>query len=404
MPESSPTELPRGAALYLAVVQFFFVTTWTIYVLYLPQLMTAAGVPASYTLWILMFDQLVFMVMDVAMGMAADRVGRAFGRIGPLIIAVTAVSCIAFLLLPHASALGAAAPAVSLVLMFVWAVTSSALRAPAWVLLGKYAAAPSLPWINALALSGLAIGGAIAPYLGIALKNHDPKLPFAVSSLTLFATTTGLIWVERALTRRPIAAGRPAPVLGQLVPGMSVFLIACFVLALGFQIHTALNSAPQYLRFSTRGELEYLLPLFWIGFNVAMFPGATLARHFGTLPMIAAGAMLGAGGAALSIEAQNLEVLIAGQLIVGGAWGCIMMAGFSAALAFGRTGREGTALGLLFGMLAVATLSRMGAVAAQLNKIPDYAVLLTWGPVMLWLAGAVVFLGLAATRQMRETT
>jgi MFS family permease len=213
-----------------------------------------------------------------------------------------------------------------------------------------------------------------------------------------------LIWVERALTRRPIAAGRPVPVLGQLVPGMSVFLIACFVLALGFQIHTALNSAPQYLRFSTPGQLEYLLPLFWISFNVAMFPGAALARHFGTLPMIAAGAMLGAGGAALSIEAQNLEVLIAGQLIAGGAWGCIMMAGFSAALAFGRTGREGTALGLLFGMLAVATLSRMGAVAAQLNKIPDYAVLLTWGPVMLWLAGAVVFLGLAATRQMRETT
>jgi hypothetical protein len=59
---------------------------------------------------------------------------------------------------------------------------------------------------------------------------------------------------------------------------------------------------------------------------------------------------------------------------------------------------------LLFGMLAVATLSRMGAVAAQLNKIPDYAVWLTWGPVALWLAGAVVFLGLAATRRLREAT
>jgi len=404
MPGSNLYEVPRGAAVYLAVVQFFFVTTWTIYVLYLPQLLTAVWLPARYTLWILMFDQLAFMVMDVATGMAADRVGRAFGRIGPWIISVTAVSCIAFLLLPHARALGVAAPAVSLGLIFVWAVTSSALRAPPWVLLSKYAAPPGLPWVNALALSGLAIGGAIAPYLGIALKNLDPRLPFAVSSLTLFAATAGLVWVERRLARRPIAAGRPAPPLGELVPGMSLFLVACLVLALGFQIHTALNSAPQYLRFSTPGELEYLLPLFWIGFNVAMFPGAALARRFGTLPVIAAGALVGAAGAALSIEAQNLAALIAGQMIAGGAWGCIMMAGFSAALVFGRTGREGTALGLLFGMLAVATLSRMGAVAAQLNKIPGYAVWLTWGPVALWLAGAVVFLGLAATRRLREAT
>jgi hypothetical protein len=52
------------------------------------------------------------------------------------------------------------------------------------------------------------------------------------------------------------------------------------------------------------------------------------------------------------------------------------MAGFSAALAFGRTGREGTALELLFGMLAVATLSRMGMVAAHFNKMPDNAALL----------------------------
>ena len=404
MTDSSQPQLPRGAALYLAVVQFFFVTTWTIYVIYLPKLLAAAGLPASYTLWILMLDQLVFMVMDVVMGIAADRAGRVLGRIGPLIIAVTAVSCIAFLLIPHAAFLGSAAPAVSLVLILAWAVTSSALRAPPWVLLSKYAAAPSLPWMNALALSGTAIGGALAPYLGVTLRNLDPRLPFAISSLTLFAATAGLVWVERALARRPAVERQSVPPLGELLPGMSLFLIACLVLALGFQVHTALNSAPQYLRFAAPDQLDYLLPVFWIGFNVAMFPGAALARRFGTLPVIAVAAVLGAGGAAVSVQAQHIDILIAGQALAGGAWGCIMMAGFSAALAFGRTGREGTALGLLFGMLAVATFSRMGAVAAQLNKAPDYASLLAWGPVALWLVGAVVFIGLAVTRRVREAT
>ncbi|MBI2290322.1 MAG: hypothetical protein HYU73_08305 [Betaproteobacteria bacterium] len=133
-----------------------------------------------------------------------------------------------------------------------------------------------------------------------------------------------------------------------------------------------------------------------------MFPGAALARRFGTLPVIAAAAALGAGGAAVSVHAQNIDILIAAQLLAGGAWGCIMMAGFSAALAFGRTGREGTVLGLLFGVLAVATFSRMGAIAAQLNKMPEYAALLAWGPVVLWLVGAVAFIGLAVTRRVRE--
>jgi len=81
MTDSSPPRLPRGAALYLAIVQFFFVTTWTVYVIFLPKLLTAAGLPPSYAIWILMFDQLVFMVMDVVMGVAADRAGRVIGRL-----------------------------------------------------------------------------------------------------------------------------------------------------------------------------------------------------------------------------------------------------------------------------------------------------------------------------------
>ena len=402
MNDSSQPQLPRGAALYLAVVQFFFITTWTVYVAYLPKLLAAAGLPAGYTIWILMLDQLIFMVMDFVMGMAADRVGRTLGRLGPLIIAATAISCVAFLLIPHAVFLGGAAPAASLALILIWAVTSSALRAPPWVLLSKYAARSSLPWMNALVLSGIAIAGALAPYIGVTLKNLDPKVPFALSSLTLFATTAGLVWVERRLARRPSMAAQSAPRLGQLIPGMSPFLLACLILAFGFQIHTALNSTPQYLRFATPDQLQYLLPVFSIGLNIAMFPGAALAKRFGTLPVIAVAAVVGAGGALVSMQAQSLDILIAGQALAGDAWGCVMMAVFSTATTFGRTGREGAALGLLFGVLALATFSRMGAVAAQLNKMPETAALVAYAPAALWLAGGVMFILLAASRRMRE--
>ena len=403
MPQSPAAQLPRGAAVYLAFVQFFFVTTWTIYVIYLPQLLKSIGLPPTYAPWILIFDQLVFMVMDVVMGVAADRARRSLGRIGGLIVGATALSCIAFLFLPHISMLGAAAPAVGLGLLIVWTATSSALRAPPWVLLSKYAAKPSLPWVNALALSGIALGGAIAPYLGVTLKNVDPRLPFALSSATLLATTVGLIWVERALAGRAPAVVEAAPETKRLLAGLSLFLIACLLLALGFQIHFSLNSSAQYLRFAKAAQLEYLMPVFWIGFNVAMFPGAALAKRYGTLEVMAASAVAAAVGGYLSSQAPNLDALVAAQLLAGGAWGCMLMAAFSAVLAFGRTGREGMALGLLFAVLAFATLSRITVVAAQLNKDPAFVALLAWAPAVLWLAGALMLLFLAIRNPFKET-
>jgi MFS family permease len=402
---SDSERIPRAAALYLAVVQFFFTTTWTVYAIYLPQLLAQAGIAARYAIWILMLDQLVFMAMDVTMGIAADRMAMLLGRIGPMILGVTALSCTAFLLMPQMAALGAAAPAALLAAIVLWTLTSSALRAPPWALLSRYAAVPKLAWMNALALSGIAIGGAIAPYLGVLLRQQDPRFPFALSSITLFAATAGLIWVERWLAREPRVAAPAAPPPGALVSRMSPYLVACLLLAFGFQIHTALNSAPQYLRFTAPSELQYLLPVFWIGFNVAMFPGAALARRVGRLPVIAWAALLGAIGAALSAQASTLDLLIAAQLVAGGAWGCVMMALFSAALAYGRSGREGLALGLIFSVLALATLSRMAVVAAQLPRLADYAAILQWAPALLWLVGSVlVAIILTTSRERRNAT
>ncbi|MGH8640956.1 MAG: hypothetical protein ACRET6_04555, partial [Burkholderiales bacterium] len=205
----------HGAALYLAVVQFLFVTCWTVYVIYLPGLLESAGLPRRYAPWILVLDQLVFMAMDVMTGMAADRTARLVGRLGPLIVGITAVSCVAFLLIPHASRWGGWASIALLTLVLAWTATSSALRAPPWVLLSRYAAAPAVPWLNALSLTGLGIGAAAAPYLGIVLKDADPRLPFAVSSLALLATTAGLVWAERASR-----GGAGAPNLfGDVTPG-----------------------------------------------------------------------------------------------------------------------------------------------------------------------------------------
>lgn len=390
MTDATRAAVPAGIALYMAVVQFLFVTTWTIYVIFLPQLLERAGLPASLTPVILIIDQLVFMVMDIYVGVAADKAQRTVGRLGPLMMGFTAVSCIAFMLLPFASHLGAAAPLVALTLMLIWTATSSALRAPPWVLLSKYAAEPSVPRMNSLLLCGLAAGGAIAPYLGVTLKNVDPRIPFVLSSLTLLAATGGIVYVEKRLKLSPVAPPSPAPEPPELVGASWPFLAGLFLLALGFQIHFSINSAGQYLRFAKPADLEWLMPTFWVGFGVAMMPGSSLCKRFGTLRVMAVCALMGACASYLAASAGSLQVLIAAQLVAGGAWGCMIMCGFTAAMAAGRTGREGLALGMLFAMLALATLSRIGAVLAGVPKRDEFSMLLTWAPVTCWLTGALV--------------
>lgn len=386
---------PAGAAIYIAGVQFLFVTTWTIYVVFMPRLLESAGLPVAWAAWILVLDQLVFMVADVASGVFADRVQRTLGRIGPLIVGATLVSCLAFLLLPHVVLLGAAAPALGLVLILVWTTTSSALRAPPWVLLGKYAARPALPWLNALTLFGLVAGGAIAPFLGVMLKNVDPRLPFALSSLALLAATAGIVHVERVLARRPAVAATPPQAPRVLGAQHAAWMLGILLLAAAFQTHFSLNAAAQYLRFVRPAELEWLVPLFWVGFGAAMLPAGALCKRQGALPVMAVAALLGAGAALTAVNAGSLEILIAAQLVAGAAWGHMLVAIFSSAAELGRSGREGLALGTMFAMLALATIVRIGAVLAGLPKNAALAPLLAWLPVALWLAGGAVVAVLA---------
>jgi hypothetical protein len=382
--------VPQRVGLYLGALNFFFTLTWTVYVIFLPRLAAQAGIPKEWVLWILVLDQLIFAACDWAMGVAADRVGKTLGRLGNWVALVTGASCLAFLLLPFAAPAGS--PWLFLLLTVTWSVTSSALRAPPLVLLGKHAPMASHPWLSSLALFGLGVAGAVSPYLSVALREADPRLPFALASVALIAATLGLSWAERTLA----AAAPPQAKEGGERPPLAGFLLGVALLGLGFQAHFALNAAPGFLKFAKPADLDVLMPVFWIGFNLLMLPATLLAGRYGGLAVMALGALVGAAAAWATLNASGLAALVAAQFVAGGAWGCVLMSATAAALALGRSGREGGALGGMFSMLALATFARIALVAAQFNKDAGVAAILPWAPVALWLlAGAML---LAAAR------
>jgi len=380
---------PHRIGVYLAVVQLLFTTTWTVYVIFLPALAARVGIAAGDVPWILLLDQAIFVGTDLAMGVAADRVARVVGRLGFFVLAVTLVSCAAFLLLPYVAEPGTGATSF-LALAVLWSATSSALRAPPLVLIGKYAAKPTQPLLAALSLVGLGIAGALAPYLTMVLRDWDPRIPFVVSSLTLELATVGMVWAERRLASG--AEAEPVAPPSERAPSRPAvfFFVAAALLGIGFQIHFVFNSAPLYLRFAKPPELSYLMPAFWIGFSLFMLPASWATKRLGGLVVMAAGAILGAAAARLGAAADSLGLEVVAQLLTGGAWGLVLMSATAAAIAVGRTGREGKVTGALFAGLALAAFARIALVAAQLNKderlLPAYG----WTPTVVWALVGIV--------------
>jgi hypothetical protein len=382
--------------IYFGLVQFLFVSCWTVYVIYLPQLLAQAGIDKKWVIWILMADQLIFTLMDFSIGVAADRVTAGLRRLGPWLLGATAVSGLAFLAIPHLAPAGA--PVLLLAAVAVWAVTSSALRAPPMLLLGKYVPTPGVPWVATLSLVGMGLAGAAAPYLTLGLRGLDARLPFALASLALIAAVGGMLWAERHLVAAaPAIPATPARPVDAHVLG---FFAAVALLGLGFQMHFALNSAPLYLRFAQPPQLDQLMPVFWVGFNLLIFPACRANQRFGGIAVMTGGAVIGAMAAALAALAPSLEALVALQFLAGGAWAAVLMSAMTAAIAIGHTSREGAATGGLFALLALATLARMAIVATQLNKDAGFAALLPWLPGLAW-AGAALLLAWLALRPRR---
>ncbi len=392
---SAPT-VSGATALYLALLQFLFNLCWVVYAIYLPALAGNIGLAAGTVILILMMDQAIFTVFDIATGIGADRMSRIIGKVGRIVAIVTLVSCIAFVVLPFITGAGTASQWMFFAATIIWTVTSSALRAPPIMLLGKYAAKPSLPLLSAIVIVGYGIASAMAPYLALTLRGIDPRIPFALSSIALVLATFALARVERIIASQRLAASPAAPVTGSVSTARIVFAIALVVLALGYQLHFSVNTTPLFRKFTDSTEqIAWLTPIFWIGFNIAMFPATLLVKRWGSFGVMGVFGLIGAAAIGAAEMATALNFLVVAQFAAGAAWGCILMSAFTAAFATGEGGHEGKMVGLLFSALAFATLLRMGLIWTGWHRSTEWATALGWIPILCWAVAGVTLIGLA---------
>ena len=270
------------------------------------------------------------------------------------------------------------------------------------MLLGKYCAKPSLPYLSALAMLGYGLAGAAAPYLAVTLRNAEPRIPFAAASTVLVLTTLGMISAEKRLagaSAKPVNV--PPRAFGTFTAPAAMFAISMIALALGYQVHFAIDSSPLFLRFAKPADLEWLMPVFWVGFNLAMFPAGVLTNRIGGYAVMGGAGLIGALAILAAHGAQGLGFLVAAQFLAGAAWGAILMSAFTVAFTIGEHGAEGRMSGLLFSALALATFTRMAMVATGLSGNPELKVILGWVPTLCWTAAGAALL-YAAVEGMRR--
>jgi Major Facilitator Superfamily len=388
-----PRAVSTGVGLYFGLIQLFFALSWVVYVIYLPRLAGQAGIHRGVVPWIVFLDQVIFALCDWLTGIAADRVATVLGRLGRIVAGVTALSALAFLLLPVATKAGAAA---FLAVIVVWSITSSALRAPPLTLLGRYTPPDQQPWVGSLFLLGVGIAGALAPFLAGWIAAYDPRIMFAASAVSVAVVTFWIVWAEKTLA----LSAPPDKDAGSKILSATfvVFLGAVMLLAIGFQVHSFINSGPLFVKSAGPTYLADLL--FWIGFSLLMQPASLLTRRFGGIAVMALGALVGAAAAWATAHATDLISLSVAQFICGGAWGAVMMSAVAAAFTLGHRGSEGRAVGAVFSLIAVAAMVRIVLVAGHFQDVPAVAPALPWLPIFCWLGAGLMLLP-AARRQLQ---
>ena len=371
------TRLPAAQGIYLVALQALFLLTWVVYVIYLPELAGRLGWPAEWVPRLLLLDQVLFAVADIVLGLHADRILPRFRRFAPFVLTLNLIACLAFIALPWLTTAGAG---LFLATTALWLVTSAVLRAPLYGLIAQRLAPASAGRGQAALLLGMGLASAAGPYLGLTLKGIDPAWVFTLSGTALALITLAFSHLTPTAPAAP-AGGLPNPA------ALRRLILAMGLLGLGFQFHVFVNATPLYKTVAAATDLPWLLPVFWIGFSLALYPGARWSARRGPETTLRSAALLGTGASLACLLPLPLPALIGIQALAGVAWGLAFLAALDLAGRAGHSGREALYIGLLFASLALAAAARITYAALGLQAELPHTLALA---AACWMLGALL--------------
>jgi len=242
-----------------------------------------------------------------------------------------------------------------------------------------------------MALVGISLAGAFGPYLTTLLRGLDPRLPLALSAVSLAAAGLWALHAEQLLPR-PLK--KDLDVITRSAARRRAWWLAAitFVAALGAQSITVLLAPPLLARFVGTDAVVWSA-WFWAGFGIGLAPGTRLTTM--SHPFIGAAVALGVGaitffGCAASgaFRVRRRRVDRRGLRLGRVRDDRVHERGPRSRRAARCCEAPATASGMLFSAFALAIVARLLLVSSGLGRAPWTA----WLPLITWVVAAILLL------------
>ncbi|MEH2157302.1 MFS transporter [Nostoc sp.] len=381
----------------LAAVQGAITLTWLIYNIYLPQLLTQFGFPASLAIGLVLVENALGAVLEPMMGGLSDQARRWVGTRFPFISVGMILSSALFIAIPCVVSLIPPTTVMRSLLPIVlvaWAFAMTIFRSPAMCLLGMYATPAQLP----LAVSFVTLaGGMIGAFRPISYKfilSLGPVYTFAIGSFVMLgaAAVLRLVNPPEALVDRHQAEIVKLP-LEKLA----------LILGTGFGVAWGIRFLMDVLGKVLKAQLNtdnIDVQMVWIGLAIAIasIPAGIFAVKIGNRQAMLCGicAIIPSLLIMISVGAQIpiIVLIVAGfSLIVNGA--------IPFALGLVPQRWVGLGIGIYFGGFALA-MSLFGIIFPQPQGITPF-VGAVGGSLAFFLAGVCIAVsGISETHRNAE--
>ncbi|MEH1803832.1 MFS transporter [Nostoc sp.] len=381
----------------LAAVQGAITLSWLIYNIYLPQLLTQFGFPASLAVGLVLVENALAAVLEPLMGGLSDQARRWVGTRFPFISVGMILASALFIAIPCVVSLIPPTTVIRSLLPIVlvaWALAMTIFRSPVMCLLGMYSKPAQLP----LTASFITLtGGVIGAFKPISYKfilSLGPVYTFAIGSFVMLgaAAVFRLVNPSEAPVDRHQAETVKLP-LEKLA----------LILGTGFGVAWGIRFLMDVLGKVLKTQLNtdnIDMQLVWIGIAIAIasIPAGIFAVKIGNSQAMLCGicAIIPSLLIMISLGAQIpiIVVIVASfSLIVNGA--------IPFALGLVPQRWAGLGIGMYFGGFALA-MSLFGIIFPQLQVITPFIGAVGGGLAFLFAGVCIAVSGISETQRNPE--
>jgi Na+/melibiose symporter-like transporter len=178
----------------LALIQGAIGLLWLTYGLYLPKLLTDAGLSAGMAAGILIVERGLSAIVEPIVGLFSDRQRHNLASRMPFVTIGVGLTALISIGLPFVSSWPEMGRLILPGVLVLWAMVMSLFRVPMMALLGGYASRTQLPYAAGLLTLVGGITGVLGPWLKPFLSGLGAPIAFGLATGVLLLAAAALTW------------------------------------------------------------------------------------------------------------------------------------------------------------------------------------------------------------------